>query len=434
MKKYYIALCVFIFSVTIFAEKPAVIIQHWDLKNKTRVFFVRRTELPMLDVKLIFTAGSAFDDKEPGLSALTNAMIGEGTGSLTSDDIARTFDKVGAQFSTFEDRDMAGATLRTLTDPNYLQEASRLFSLVISAPIFSEKELTRVKQQLIAKSQSQRQDPWQIASLEFFSQLYKNNFYAHNPLGTEEIMRTLNTKQLNIFYRRYYTGSNANLILVGNITEDDAKKIAQEIAGNIPEGRPASILSMAPNVAQPIYKFLDYPLSQSTIIMGQVGITRENPDYFSLMVGNAILGGSQSSLLFEGVRNERGLAYSASSAFLPLQYRGPFLIALQTKSASTEEALQLSKKILMNFVTNGPTEKQLQAAKQNLIENFPLTLSSNQNILDLVSKVAFYHRPLDFLTTYPEKISVVTQMDVKKAFQKNINLNKLVTVVVGKKS
>lgn len=436
MKKIYILVFILfflLFSPFIFAEKAEISIQHWNLKNKTRVFFVRRTELPMLDVELIFTAGSSLDKNEEGVSALTNAMIGEGAENLSSDQIAKSFENVGAEFHTIRERDMAGAVLRTVTEPQYLEPALRTFSAVISTPNFLEKNCERVKQQLIAQSQAQQQDPWQVASIEFFSQIYRNNFYAHNPLPTDEKIRALKRQQLIDFYKRYYTGANANLILVGNITDNQARKIAQQIAGNFPEGKLAPVLAMALNVSSAINKTVEYPASQSTILMGQVGITRDNPDYFSLMVGNAILGGLPSSLLFRKVREERGLAYMVSSSFNPLQYRGPFIIGMQTKSASTQEAIQQTKKILTDFVNHGPTDSQLQAAKKNIIGNFPLTVASNQSILELVSKIAFYHRSLDFLNTYQSRIAAITGDDVKIAFQKNIDLNKLVTVVVGRK-
>src|SRR3990167_282157 len=421
-----------LFSTSVFAEKPLIPIQHWDLNNKTHVFFVRRTELPMLDVELVFDAGSAQDGHENGLSFVTNAMIGEGAKNISSDQIAKNFENVGAQFFVFANRDMAGMTLRTLIDPKYLNAALENFSTVISMPTFPERELDRVKQQIIAAIKSQAQNPKTLAANQFYQSLYQDNFYAHNPLGNNASIVSLKQAQLIDFYKRYYVGANANLVLVGDITETQAKKIAKEIAGNFPSGNDAPQLSPADDLKKSLSVTVNYPASQSTVLIGQVGITRNNPDYFSLMVGNAIFGGlPMSSILYSEVREKRGFSYAVDSGFDPLKYRGPFMIELQTKLSTASEANALVTQLLKHFIENGPTEAQLEGAKKNLLGSFPLSLSSNDSILKAVTNIAFYHRPLNYFDTYQANVSAVTQDEVKKAFQKNIDVNKLVTVVVG---
>lgn len=427
-----------LFSPLSFAEKPFIAIQHWDLKNQTHVFFVRRTELPMLDVELVFDAGSARDSHQDGLAFLTNAMMGEGAKDLSSDQIAKNFENVGAKFAVFANRDMAGMTLRTLTDPKYLNPALGNFSSVISSPTFSDKEMDRVKQQLIAEIKLQNQSPQILASNQFYQSLYKNNqddFYAHNPLGNNASIMSFKQNQLIDFYKRYYVGANANLVLVGDITESQAKMIADQIAGSLSTGSAAPQLLPADNLKKPVSIDVNYPATQSTMIVGQVGINRDNPDYFPLMVGNAVFGGlPMSSILYSEVREKRGFAYAVSSGFNPLKYRGPFAIEIQTKASTASEANRLIIQLLKNFIESGPTKMQLDAAKKNLLGSFPLSLSSNQSILSAVTNIAFYHRPLHFFDMYQANVSGVTSDEVKKAFQKNIDVNKLVTVIVGQKS
>lgn len=424
-----------IFSTAIFAAKPLITIRHWDLSNKTHVFFVRRAELPMLDVQLVFDAGSARDNNQQGLAFITNAMISEGAKNISSDQIAKNFESVGAQFSVFANRDMAGMKLRTLTDPKYLNAALENFAIIASSPTFPVKELDRVKQQVAAQIKSQAQDPQVIAVNHFYQSLYQNNFYAHNPLGNATSVAAVKQNQLINFYKQYYVGANANLILVGDITELQAKKIAETIAGHLPQGNDAPQLSVVDNLKESRSVAVNYPSTQSTMLIGQVGITRNNPDYFSLMVGNAVLGGlPMSSILYSEVREKRGFAYGVGSGFNPLKYRGPFAIELQTKASTATEANALVTQLLKNYIENGPTETQLNAAKKNLTGSFPLSLSSNSSILSAVTNIAFYHRPLNYFDTYESTINSVSTSEVKKAFQRNIDVNKLVTVVVGKKS
>ena len=186
------------------------------------------------------------------------------------------------------------------------------------------------------------------------------------------------------------------------------------------------------NTEQASYQNIAFPTQQKTIIFGQVGMTRQNANYFPLMVGNHILGGlSLTSILFEQIRNQRGLVYSIQSAFVPLQYRGPFFIALQTRSNKATEALTLARAVLRDYIEKGPTTSQLSEAKQNLMGSFPLRIATNADIVANVVNIAFYHLPLNYLDTYRNRVSAVTATQIKEAFQQMIHPNNLTVVVVG---
>ena len=166
--------------------------------------------------------------------------------------------------------------------------------------------------------------------------------------------------------------------------------------------------------------------------MGQIAIDRKSPDYFPLVVGNYVFGGLPlGSVLFQQVRNQKGLAYYAGSAFLPLRYRGPFIIQLKTRVEKTKEALTVVQNALSTFLQKGPTEQQLDMAKQNLIGSFPLKIANNRDIADVVSTIAFYHRPLNYLDTYEQNVRAVTPKQVTSAFNKIINPKQLTVVTVG---
>lgn len=421
-------------STSIFSlEQPVLNIQHWETKNGAEVYFVQRKELPMLDIQIVFNAGSAEDPANNlGLSSLTNAMIGENTKHLDADGIARAFENVGAQLGNFSDRDMAGLSLRTLIGPKFLEPALTTFQAVISEANFPSTAFNRLKEQTIAQLKAQQQDPWQLASNQFFQLIYGTAVYAHNPLGTTADVNAMNQHQLMQFYQQFYVAKNADIILVGDITTAQANSISEKLAQSLPTGNAARTLNMAENLSKNKSAQIQYPLKQSTIMLGQVGITRQNPDFFPLIVGNAVLGGLPlSSLLYYEIREKNGLAYVASSGFEPMALRGPFIIAMQTKAASTQTALTMAQTILKKFIETGPTQDELTAAKQNLIARFPLTLSTNSGILAVLTHIAFYHQPLNYLDVYAQNINAVTTEQVKNAFEKNIDPNKMATVIVG---
>jgi len=131
------------------------------------------------------------------------------------------------------------------------------------------------------------------------------------------------------------------------------------------------------------------------------------------------------------VREKRGYAYSVYSYIMPLAQPGPFQIGLQTKKAQVGDALKVTRQVLATFLAEGPSEAELQAAKQNLVGSFPLRLDSNRKILDNVAAIGFYGLPLDYLDRYTDKVEQVTAADIKAAFARRVRPQNLVTLIVG---
>jgi zinc protease len=161
-------------------------------------------------------------------------------------------------------------------------------------------------------------------------------------------------------------------------------------------------------------------------------MARHDPDYFPLYVGNHVLGGgSLVSTLGEEVRNKRGLSYSVYSYFSPMRVDGPFLMVAQTKNEQADEALTVMRDTLQRFVTEGPTQEELDAAKQNLIGGFPLRIASNAKIVEYIAMMGFYDYPLDWLETLTDKLAAVDVGQVRDAFARRINAASGIAVVVG---
>ena len=159
---------------------------------------------------------------------------------------------------------------------------------------------------------------------------------------------------------------------------------------------------------------------------------RTDPDYFTLFVGNHVLGGGGfASRISDEVRQKRGLAYSAYSYFSPQAVSGAFAIGMQTRKDQAREALDVTMKTLRDFIANGPTARELDDAKKNLIGGFPLRIDSNRKIHDYLAIIGYYKLPLTYLDDWVRNIERVTLADIKRAFAAHVNPDKLVTVVVG---
>lgn len=407
-------------------------IQHWTMANGARVYFIQAKELPMVDVRVVFDAGAARDGNQPGLAQLSSALLPEGAGELDADAIAERFDNLGAQFGTQAERDMAVVSLRSLTEPEILQPALETMALVLGQPTMPVVAFERVRKQMEIALQRQLQSPSSLASRAFYRRLYGDYPYGHLPLGTEEGLAGLTRKDALAFHQRYYVASNAVVAIVGALERPQAEQVAKQVVGDLPAGKPAPALSSAPKIQKAGIEAIHYPSSQTTILLGTIGVRRGDPDYFPLYVGNHVLGGGGLvSRISVELREKRGLTYGAYSYFIPMRRRGPYVLALQTRNEQAEEALQVLRKTLQNFIAGGPSEEELQLAKKNITGGFPLKIDSNGEKVQYLAMIAFYQLPRNHLETFISRVEAVTAAQIREAFQKRIDLDKMVTVMVG---
>jgi len=195
-------------------------IHQWTLDNGARVYFVETHELPMLQIRAVFDAGSSRDPaNRAGLARLTSAMLDEGTGDLTADDIASQFESLGAEFGAGIDRDMATVDLRSLSDSALLDPALDLFSKILSAPSFPEASLERQREQALVALQKDMQSPGAIADKAFYRELYGDHPYAHDPQGDESSLKAITREDLQTQHRSYFVGANAWLVIVGDASK-----------------------------------------------------------------------------------------------------------------------------------------------------------------------------------------------------------------------
>ena len=411
------------------AAVPAI--QNWRTVNGVPVYFIPARELPMVDAQILFNAGSVRDGDRPGLAKLTNALLEEGAGDWSADVIADRLDQVGARFSANSRRDSASVSLRSLVNPRYLQPAVETVARLLQEPSFAPDAVERVRQQMLSALQERAQSPGAIAQDAFFKALYGAHPYASPPDGTAASLNAATRAEVQAFHHRYYTAANAVVALVGDLDRPTAEQLANALVGGLPKGEPIPPPPVPPiPVSQTIR--IPHPSSQSHILIGQLGVSRADPDYYALFLGNHVFGGNGLvSQLSQEIREQRGLAYGAYSAFAPMRQAGPFLINLQTRNDQVDTALQVAQATLREFTANGPKAQILEEARQNITGGFALDLAGNGKLAAALGGIAFYNLPLDYLQTYITRMNDITLEQVKAAWQRHVQPDQLITVIVG---
>lgn len=408
------------------------VIESWVTANGARVYFVNAPELAMFDVRVTFAAGSARDGDEKGVASLTNDLLNEGAGDLDANAFSAQLGATGAQLQMGALRDMAYLRLRTLADEQYAKPALALLEAAMARPRFEVDAIDRLKARAMIGFRHKQQSPATIAEETFYANVYLDHPYASSPDGNEKTVGALSRSNMLAFHGQYYVARNMVIAVVGAVDRTRAESIAAALSAALPEGVAAPAL---PGVVmtRATEKHIEFPSIQSHVRVGLPGMSRTDPDYFPLLVGNHALGGnSLVSLLFQEIRSKRGLSYSAYSYFEPMAQAGPFIAVLQTDRSQQDEAMQVLRKTIADFVTIGPPEAALKAAKQNLIGGFPLRVDSNAKITEYLAMIGFYGLPLDYLETFTERVAAVTPAAVRDAFTRRVELDKLVTVIVGR--
>lgn len=423
-------ICICLSIVNTVSASPDI--EQWETDNGVKTLFVAAPELPMIDIALTFDAGSGRDGNLSGLSQLTHSLLNAGSGDLDADAIAEKFEDVGAQFGVSINVDRSSVSLRSLSDEKLFDQALSTFINILTQPSFPEKDFLRLKNQALIAVKDEEQRPGNIASKTFNKAIYGNHPYAQPTLGTRESINKISINDVKKFHQQYLISNNAMIAIVGGIDTKQAKKIANLISFKLKSGKkPASIPDPEPQLpAEDIY--IPYPSQQAHVHIGQLGIRRDEPDYFILYTGNHVLGGGGfTSRLVKEVRVERGLSYSVYSYFIPMQLEGPFLLGLQTRADQAQDAADVSLKTIEKYIAEGPTDDELLLAKNNIIGGFPLRIDNNRDILGYLSMIGYYNMPLDYLDTFTDKISAVTKKNIQDAFKRHVNLKNMTKIIVG---
>lgn len=405
-------------------------IEHWVAPSGARVFFVENHSLPIVDVQVDLSAGTAYDPPgKSGLAALTARLLDMGAAGMDETQVANRLADLGAQLSNAANIDRASISLRTLSADDKRTAAFEVLAAILTSPQFPAEVLAREKARTVAGLRESLTRPDVIASRAFWNALYPAHPYGRQ--ATPESVGALQRADFIAFYRSHYTAPRATVSIVGDLARAQAEALAQQLTAPLP---PASSVAALPVPLAPATAEvrIAHPAAQAHLLIGLPAVRRGDPDFFPLLVGNYTLGGGGFvSRLMQEVREKRGFAYSVHSTFMPLAQPGPFEIGLQTQKAQAGEALTVTREVLAGFLVNGPSEAELQAAKQNLAGSFPLRIDSNRKILDQVAVIGFYGLPLDYLERYAENVENVTAAQIRAAFARHVKPENLVTVVVA---
>ena len=402
------------------------------LDNGMVLLLAERHDIPMVTVNMAIKAGNtAVPSDKPGLASITASLLTQGTTKRTASQISREIDFIGGSLSTGGGDDFASASLRVLKKD--LKTGLDLLSDILLHPVFDQKEIDRKVKETLAEIQRQKEEPNIVAAEAFEKAVYGGHAYGRIGEDIAAYLPKLSRQEVVDFYQACYRPNDTIISVVGDVTEKEIVPLLNEYfkgwkAGTEPLRTPAQ----TPVIDKLVVKKIDKIITQANIDMGHIGISRENPDFYPVVVMNYILGGGGfSSRLMDNIRDNRGLAYDVHSGFSALKETGSFEVSIQTKNESANEVIAETLKELNRIRTERVSEKELADAKAYLTGSFPLRMDTSAKIAGMLTAIEFFHLGLDYPQKYIALINGVTVEDIQRVAKKYLHPDQMVVVVVA---
>ncbi len=402
------------------------------LSNNMVLLHAERKTLPIVTIVMAIKAGTIAEPSDKaGLAYLTAALLNEGTKKRTSREISEAIEFVGGSLSASAGADYTTISLTVLKKD--IDLGFDLLSDILMNPVFNENEIARKKK--ITKNWliQQNEEPGTVASIAFSKAVFGEHPYARQVQGTIESLDRINRQDIVAFHETLFAPNNAIMSVAGDISREELTAILNKYLGNWKQKEiPVKPLPDISAKNGPTIIKVDKELTQANIILGHLGISRDNPDYYSALVMNYILGGGGfASRLMDNIRDNKGLAYDVHSYFSANKFSGSFQAGLQTKNESANTAIEEVLKEMERMKTEPVSDKELQDAKSYLTGSFPLRIDSNSKIAGFALAVEFYGLGLDYVDRYPSIINAVTKEDILKAAKNYLDTKNYVLAVVG---
>ena len=409
-------------------------IEKAKLSNGLEVWTVQQKELPIVSMNMVFKSGGTFEPADKsGVSSMTATLLDDGTKTRSALDIANQLQSIGASMGAGSSWDSTSVSMSSLT--RNLDQALDIFADVIVNPTFPDTEFESVRRRTLAGFLQRRSNPNAISDVVYDRVLYgKDHPYGRQLSGDETTIKNLKRDDLVGFYESTYRPNNAVLVVVGDV---DGKtlmpKLEKAFAGWKPGTIPSGKLSEAKALDKAGIYLVDRTGSaQSVVSIGQIGVARDNPDYFPLQVMNSILGGQFSSRVNLNLREEKGYTYGARTGLSYRRGAGPFTASADVQTAVTKESVAEFIKEIKGIRGELPvSQSELEYNKQSLIRAYPRGFETVGQISGQLSNLIVYGLPDSYFNDYISKVNAVTLADVNRVANKYLTPDKLAIVVVG---
>ncbi|MBI4746571.1 MAG: insulinase family protein [Deltaproteobacteria bacterium] len=402
------------------------------LDNGMVLLLSERHTIPSVTINMLIKAGQVLEPSDrAGLAHITAGLLTEGTKKRSSSQIAEEIEFVGGSIGASGGDDSAAVNLTVLKKD--LDLGLDILSDILTNPVFPEDEIRRKVRETKASIEKEKENPSAVAGKEFAKTVFGDHPYGRPAEGLPETLDRIIRDDIVKFHAAHYIPNNTIMAVVGDVTEEE---IVSKLNRYLKDWKKREVVNPVfppvKSISRKIVKPINKKITQANIVLGHIGIERENPDYYAAYLMNYILGGGGfTSRLMDNIRDNKGLAYDVHSYFAPMKYSGYFNVGVQTKNESAKVAIEEVLKEMERIRSAPVTDKELEDAKAYLTGSFPLKLDTNKKIAGMLTAIELFNLGLDYPDRYPKIINSLTKDDILTVARKYLNPDNYVMVVVG---
>jgi zinc protease len=395
-------------------------------------WLVEEHSVPMMAMRFAFDGGSSQDPVgKEGLANFVTAMLDEGAGDLSSREFQERMEDISMRMSYEEAKDAFYGNFETLTANR--DDAAKLLKLALNKPHFEADSIERIRQQLIAGLVYAARDPDKVAQNEWYALAFKGHPYARPANGTEKTVATVNHDDLEGYRKRIFAKDTLKVVAVGDIDADQLGHLLDEVFGDLPAKAELAPVSKTAPVIGGKQEVIEMNVPQSVAVFGLGAMPRRDPEFIPAFVLNQILGGGGfASKLMEEVREKRGLAYSVYTYVYPYQHASIFSGGVATRNDAMGQSLDVIRDELKKMADNGPSQEDLDNAKNYLIGSYPLRFDTNSKIATQLLGLKMDGFGPEYVENRNAMIAAVTLDDMKRVAKSLLDTQNLIVTIVGK--
>lgn len=403
------------------------------LDNGLTLYLLPQHEVPLLSVEVIIGAG-AVADQQGGEAFLTSQSLLLGAAGKSKQQLEQQTDFIGASLVTSNGKE---ASYLSMT---FMQKDTapmlELLAAVLMQPEFNAGEFTKLHARLVAQLQQAKESPRNVISRYFDSLLYGEHPYANADTGTEQSLAALTLADVKAFYQRYYQPDNIAIAVAGDFDTDQlSSQLSAHFASWQGKSGAAPQLTDVKKPATAKVLLVDKPdATETTLMIGGVGVSQNNPDYVGLEVINTVLGGRFTSWLNDELRVNSGLTYGARSGFSSLSAGGAFQISTFTKTETTRQTIELALATYQRLWQQGIDQPTLDSAKAYVKGQFPPGYETNSQLADLLGSMHLYQLDKGYINDFEQKVDSLTLADTERLIARYFPQQQLQFVLIGKAS
>lgn len=394
-------------------------------ENGVKIYSLPTDDFEVVRFTLVFRAGTSVQLK-PFVASSTLNMLGEGSSTMTAQQIADELDFYGSYFDVNIDRDYTYISFCSLS--KFFAPTIKVAREIVLHPIFPERELKTYCEKRKQSLKIERRKI-EVQSRELFA---KALFGAEHPYGisaSEECYDDVAREDVVAMYERCYTADNCFVVMSGRI-DDEVMSAVEELVAGLSRGEICHVKEAPTETTYCLHREVNEAL-QSSIRIGRLLFPRTHPDFVGMQVVASILGGYFGSRLMSNLREEHGYTYGVSAAMINFDREGYFALATQVAREHRDDALREIYSEIERLRVELVSEEELEMVKNVMIGEILRILDGPFGIADVTIENIMCGMDNEATERSVEAIAAITAEEIRDLAYRYLERDKLVEVVVG---